>query len=450
MKTALLAYGATALVLAATSGWAVETKSKPAAKPTVYPIVRFISAGAPDRDGRLDQLTPMDLADLYTSLKITPSKSMAGPRIVDDSLICEPDNKTTPGKADCEPERAYSKERPSWLFRLFGTRTINIAAVANVQISDPDLPISAPLFSIQHQTLHNAPDEFVSNYTSSHSATPLFRIGASSVFTLHVHEAISNNQTFTGVSSLIQAVETATTIAAPHATLLTTLSSQDVSNASQAIDTAISGILSFQQTEDIELAHVISLTFADLSGRPTVYTIAARVPSNDVKFSYELTAGKSESVATDYDNKAEPAPTIGYWYVWLTCPRPSIFSAEDICNSLPATAEPDGSSPAYGKASNAVGSAGTSDDASPGLNSPTPGKPATPTGSGGTVGNGSEDALRVLPLSTPANSGAPRASAGNSVGASAQAPQPPARTENTPTPSSAVSVPFGPPAADLI
>ncbi len=291
----------------------------------VYPMLRYISAGASDRAGRLDQLTPMDLADLYTSLKVTPACPIAGPH----------DNNATAAECGQPLQRDYDKERPSWLFRLFGTRTINIVALANVQITDPDLPISVPLFSMQHQTPHGAPDEYVSNYTSSHSATPLFRIGASSVFTLHVHQAMSHNETFTGVSTLIKAVQTATTIAAPHAALLTTLSSPDLSNASQAIDTAIGSILSSDKTEDIELAHDISLTFSDRNGRPSVYSIEARVPSGDVKYSYEP-ADQSGAGGGGYDDKSFPAPIIGHWYVWLSCPRPSMFSAEDICNSLAA------------------------------------------------------------------------------------------------------------------
>ncbi len=237
-----------------------------------------------------------------------------------------------------------------------------MVAVANATISDPDVSISVPLFSIEHKITHGSPDEYVTNYTSSHSATPLFRIGASTVFTLHVNEMISGDQSLTGLSGIIKAVQMATTIAAPQASVLTTLSSPSVQDASHAIESTVSGILSSHKTEDIELARDMSLFF-DSSNSKTGdgghdreamfdYSIVARAPSNFIKYSFERFARSGGGDTGDYDNKAKPVPIVGHWFVWLTCPRPSIFSPQDICDDVaPSSADPaDGAKPSAASA----------------------------------------------------------------------------------------------------
>ena len=177
----------------------------------VNQIVRYIGS---DRSAWPETNKPRNFSDLYTRLIVTAKPNQTG-------ALVEGGTTKSSDSTDSNT-RSYKLERRNWLDRLFIRRTIHILEAANMQIREPDISHTVPLFSIDHDSARDTGDIFVTNYTSSDVQAPLFRIGPNTTLTIHLHEEIADNKKSSAASIVLQAVKTAVNIASPTSTVLTT------------------------------------------------------------------------------------------------------------------------------------------------------------------------------------------------------------------------------------
>ena len=271
----------------------------PQLSPNPIEIVRYIGV---DRSRWPDGGAPRNLSELYTRIEVETDRATAGG-----------------GEAEPDNPRAYDKERRSALARLLANKTITITTLARADLNDPDLSISLPLYSISHSSVRGVGEVFVTDFMSSHVQAPLFRIRPNTSITIHMNTKISSDVKSQGAATVLKAVQTAVSIAAPTSTILTTLSKSDLSNASKAVDTALSGLFSQDLTEDIELGRL-----ADSWTPSAQVEVDGRVPAGLVRTEQETRADKD----------------IGAWHIRLSCPRPSYFDPRDLCSHVDG--DPDG------------------------------------------------------------------------------------------------------------
>ncbi len=259
-------------------------------------IVRYVGA---DKSDWSDAPTGIDLSDLYTRLVVESADGRAG---------------STPGAQNF---RDYDAEERGWLERLLVSQARTVTTIANIQIRSPDLTSTVPLFSVSHSSAKGTGETFVTNFTTSDVESPLFRMGANSAVTIHLNTKLNRDVQSNAAGLVLSAVQSAVSIAAPAAPVLTTLSKSELSNAAHAIDSAVSGLAAQSITEDVRLDRL-----AD-SWRPaSVVRIYGRIPWK---------AAHPKAASTD----SHPDSDIGSWLVTLRCPRVSIFDARDICTGFP-------------------------------------------------------------------------------------------------------------------
>jgi hypothetical protein len=215
------------------------------------------------------------------------------------------------------PERAYDLERRTLLERVLVNHTLTVTTLAKAQIRDPDLDTSLPLFSIEHDSIRGSGESFITTFTASHVQTPLFRIGPNTTLTVHLTTQVTDEQKTNGIADLIQAVQTVVSLAAPTSSVLTALSKPEVSKAATAVDEVIGGLLSRDLSEDIELGRRLETWTwgAEL-------TVLGKVPRRLIK----ADRGDDSPINPSGDLQ------IGTWKVRITCPKPSLFSEQDLCD----------------------------------------------------------------------------------------------------------------------
>ena len=279
-----------------------EERAQPATVQNLE-IVRYVGA---DRGAWPDyNVKPSNLSDLYTRVIVETTADGAG------SL-----GSGGPG-SDSTVQRSYALERRSALARLFSNRTIAVTTLASAEVKDPDVTTSLPLFSISHDSVRGSGEVFVTNFNSAHVQAPLFRIGPNTTFTIHLNAKMSDQQKTDVTGLVIKAVQTAVNIAAPTSSILTTLSKDDISKSSQAIDSVLGGLSSQDVTEDIELGRLVDTWTATAEIR-----VEGRVPWGLVY---------AEGDKPDSTDNIHQDKNIGTWHIKLTCPRPSVFDARDLC-----------------------------------------------------------------------------------------------------------------------
>lgn len=279
----------------------------PAANASTFQLERYIGIDsskwpAPDHQA--------SFSDLYTRIEFHSGSYRAG---------------MTPSAASStNTARDYTQESRGWLSRVLSTETDSVTTLASVQIANPELKVSVPLFSVTHASGSGLGNSWATDFTSSDVRSPLFRIGPNTTVTIDLSAKVSSDLKSQGTSLAVNAITQAVKIANPSAALLTTLSSSNVNSAATAIDTALSGLLSKDIAEDIQLGRLAN------SWQPgaqfTFYGCSPFVRSENQ--SANNVCGRNVDIDGDTDVE------VGEWTLALTCPRLSAFDPRDICHSI--------------------------------------------------------------------------------------------------------------------
>jgi hypothetical protein len=261
--------------------------------------------------------------------------------------------------------RDYNSEKRNPIGKLFVGKADTVTVIANIIASDPTLTQAIPLYSISHVSGPNINESWSTNFTASSVQSPLFRISPNTALTIDLDAKISQDVTSQGASMAVGAITKAVSIASPTSALLTTLSSNDVKNASSAIDTAISSLASQDLSEEISLGRLIDSwtpnSFISINGCAPFIKLtsgSSNSSSSSSSSSSSTSSDKTDNACPDgKDLNQNPDIQVGGgWTLRLACPRPSAFHSRDICNLRSSTNT--------GNAKEADKSDGSSDDGS--------------------------------------------------------------------------------------
>ncbi|HEY1604584.1 MAG TPA: hypothetical protein VGF77_03195 [Allosphingosinicella sp.] len=283
-----------------------ETPAQPS-RPTTYEIVRYIGV---DTSGWKTTHVPQDYSDLYTRIELTSTRDTAG------------------ATSRERPLRNYRAENRDWVARLLSNRTDNVTTLANVNVREPGLAVAIPLFSLSHASGLKLGNSWNTQFTASYAESPLFRIGPNTALTVHLSARVTSDFKSQGASLAVSAITTAVKIAAPTAPLLTTLSKPEVNNAANAIDTAISSLLSHDISEDIDVGRLGDSWSA--GSQIMLYGCAPFVRAGPQP--QQPDGGGVCASEPDFHNDQDML--VGQWTLTLSCPRLSAFDVRDICSPL--------------------------------------------------------------------------------------------------------------------
>lgn len=293
-----------------------EGSNQPAEK---ISIVRYIGGDATNwpneqaRDSRIN--ANGGYSDLYARFVLQPDY---------------PEIQGVPADGDRSPMRSYKLERRSWLSRLFVEKSKSIIAVAKIDVLDPDLQLTIPLFSVSYASGGKKKDNWVTTLTSSYVRSPLFRITPGSRFTLDLSSKVSEDATSSGASTALSAITNAVQIVAPQAGVLTELSADENKNRAVALDKAISSLLSYSIDENVEFGRMVWSWQPDSS-----ITISGCAPFLKLEDPLRRTPSQQPlpnlSCAQDKDVAGGVNQLVGRWKLVLTCPQFSAFSSRTLC-----------------------------------------------------------------------------------------------------------------------
>lgn len=278
-------------------------------------LMRYAGSNVKNWDGSQD---PRNFSQYYTRITVT-SKPAAGVQ--------------TSADQDTVALRDYAAEKPDWLTTLVIDRTKTVTLVANVSVNAPDLQVTIPLYSVTHASGRKLGNTWQSNYTSSNLQSPLFLISSNSVLAVTLKSDISSDLKSQGVSGAIYAITKAVDIAAPKASLLTPLSSDDVKSTATALDTTISELNASAISEKIDIHREISswrpTSEIEIVGCAPFVRIEQKAGRSGAKEATEATETTGCSNRPDVDGHGDT--TVGLWHLTLACPRVSIYDARTIC-----------------------------------------------------------------------------------------------------------------------
>lgn len=295
------------------TGRDVQPAAAKASPPEIVSLVRYVGADAttwphrPAPSGGLDNYA--GYSDLYTRFILTP---LAGSE--------------TPGAGAGPPLRDYSQEERSWIERFLAKKTNSVIAVANITLMDPNLRLTVPLYTLTYASGGGVKNQWASSLTSSHVRSPLFRIEANSRAAIQLNTHVSTEVESRGLSFAMRAVTSAVSLAAPDAGILTKLSGEEANAKANALDSAVSTLLSSDIVEDIEIGRTVS------SWTPSARVdIVGCAPFVRVEPAEARTA-VSGRCATGKDLDKGTNQPIGRWELTLACPQFSVFSIRTVCD----------------------------------------------------------------------------------------------------------------------
>jgi hypothetical protein len=276
-----------------------------------YSIVRYIGV---DSSGWTSEPTPQNYSDLYTRVELV------GP--------------PSEGAGSSPHLRDYALENRSWLSQVWSSKTNTVTMKADVNIADPAMGVSMPLFSVTYASGLKLGNTWTTNFTASDVSSPLFRIGPNTSVKVQLEAQVSTDFKSQGAAMAIGAITTAVQIASPASTLLTTLSKDEVGAKATAIDRALSGLLSKSISEQISLGRL-----ADSWSPNASISLSGCAPFARVEGGYTPSGDGVCGSATDIDGHFDVP--IGQWRLKLACPRLSVFDARDICHPIGGLTPPD-------------------------------------------------------------------------------------------------------------
>jgi len=235
--------------------------------------------------------------------------------------------------------RSYRSERPSWLARLFTEEERSIVAVARISVLNPSLEMTVPLYSVSYNSGGKSGEAWATAMTSSYVRSPLFRITGNSRFAVNVNTSTSDATQSSGFSTAISALTSAVELMAPEAGLLTTLSEDATRDRATALDSAISSLLSYSVSEEIEFGRMLNTwepkAHIRLDGCAPFLRAEGDPPRNGgtVATTDQSMAGDNVMCANGRDLDGQQNHYVGSWLLVLTCPQFSVFSSRSLCKS---------------------------------------------------------------------------------------------------------------------
>lgn len=225
------------------------------------------------------------------------------------------------GDQDCEKIRCYPKEQLSWFKRWASSKEISRMLSVKVKLQNPDMATTTTLAAASYNSAgKNKGETWETEVNGTLYLTPYFRIDSNTIVNIEasLNAAIGSQSKVS--RQLLAVVKGAAELAAPGSSLLTTITSSQLSQVSQFTDQALSSLFSGELTE--KAANDFSLVYSfqqPVGGNSVVLaTITGRFPDTKKLIN-------------------ENVNNIGTWEIRLAAPVASIFSTEPVNSATPDT-----------------------------------------------------------------------------------------------------------------
>lgn len=244
-----------------------------------------------------------DFDDKYTRILIVPDDTRAG---------CPEENKNLDGKCarikpegSDTPKRNYQSESRNWFLRWLVGRTVSKAFVANFQLNGSETKLSSELFSLSFDSNNTSGETWATAQGLSAVVSPYFKINAGDTLGMQVTLSLSENSESQVSANVVTALTTAATAIAPKSSLITTLSSDRITQAATFLDENVSKLFDRSITETLD-------TDAQLEAYCKTKGFIAEISLNVPEVSNIRKTKNSDGV--------------GKWFVYLESPVDSVFT----------------------------------------------------------------------------------------------------------------------------
>lgn len=230
--------------------------------------------------------------------------------------------------------RSYRAERPNIFARIFTEEERAVVAVARITLLDPNMEMTIPLYSVSYNSGGEGGEAWATTVTSSYVRSPLFRINGNSRFAVNVTTNTSDETQSSGFSTAISALSSVVDLVAPQASVLTDLNSEENRARATALDGAISELLSYSISEEIEFGRMLNSW-----SRDAAISFSGCAPfvrgGGDANRARGGSGGDRSNLtcANDRDIDGQQNHFIGTWRLQIGCPQFSVFSPRSLCKS---------------------------------------------------------------------------------------------------------------------
>jgi hypothetical protein len=181
----------------------------------------------------------------------------------------------------CKPdkERCYADEHRGWWARIFGRREVSRVLSVKVKLQNPDMASTATLASASYADKQEGKGETWNTEVNGELyLTPYFRIDSNSMVRIEARINASTTAQSQISGKALAIVQGATDLLSPGSSLLSTLTAPRLTEASQFMDAAISGLLSNELIENSASDFPQALWFDDESRADVLVTIDGWFP----------------------------------------------------------------------------------------------------------------------------------------------------------------------------
>lgn len=187
------------------------------------------------------------------------------------------------------------------------------------------MSFTVPLLSVSYEGRAGNIETFATALTQSSADQPYFRLTAATAANVALSAQISRDSESRYAAALLGAVQNALNLAIPQSTLLTRINGDDMARTTSAIDSTLSRLGSESTSEIASAGNLIEHWHSNSRFRIHVHVPRKMAPTAQA-FPARRRSATERAAPEVLDN----------WLVFdlqLTCPRHSMFSDRDICDT---------------------------------------------------------------------------------------------------------------------
>ena len=235
------------------------------------------------------------LEDLYTRIRI---------------VTLDPQARDIEGTASgaytkAPAQRNYKEESRGWFARMWGSKEVSRALLAEFEITKPDVKASEALFSASFTSNREQGESWSTDQSIALYATPWFKVSSNTTLTAKLRMQLSDERESSGATANVMASLTnAANLLAPTSSLITYFSAPTMLEASNFLDNSVSTLFGRSITEQT----VSSMAIKSWSDRPVLVVYAALPDPKDIR-------------------NTKNRDMLGGWAVYLDAPIVSVFTS---------------------------------------------------------------------------------------------------------------------------
>lgn len=235
------------------------------------------------------------LEDLYTRIRI----------VTLDPQARDIDGTASGAYTEAPAQRNYKDESRGWFARMWGSKEVSRALLAEFDITKPDVKATEALFSASFTSNREQGESWSTDQSIALFATPWFKVSSNTTLTAKLRMQLSDERESSGASANVMASLTnAANLLAPTSSLITFFSAPTMLEASNYLDNSVSTLFGRSITEQT----VSSLAIKSWTESPILVVYAALPDPKDIR-------------------NTKDRDMLGGWAVYLDAPIVSVFTS---------------------------------------------------------------------------------------------------------------------------